>query len=161
MTALAFGELEVRGPWIASQYFNRPGDPAFTADGWFRTGDVVTLDEFGSMEIVDRAKDVIKSGGEWISFITLENVIMGHPAVQQAAVIGIHHSKWDERPLLLVVPKPGTSPTQADILAYYDGKVARWWMPDQVEFVDSLPLTATGKLWKAELKQKYRDRSAG
>ncbi|TDH61570.1 fatty-acid--CoA ligase [Dankookia rubra] len=158
---VAFGELEVRGPWIASQYFNRPGDPAFTADGWFRTGDVVTLDEFGSMEIVDRAKDVIKSGGEWISSITLENVIMGHPAVQQAAVIGIHHSKWDERPLLLVVPKPGTSPTEADILAYFDGKVARWWMPDQVEFVDSLPLTATGKLWKAELKQKYRDRSAG
>ena len=121
----------------------------------------MTVDELGCIEIVDRAKDVIKSGGEWISSITLENVIMGHPAVQQAAVIGIHHSKWDERPLLLVVPKPGATPTQAEILAYYEGKVAKWWMPDQVEFVDSLPLTATGKLWKADLKQKYKDRSAG
>ncbi|MFZ4406184.1 MAG: long-chain fatty acid--CoA ligase [Paracraurococcus sp.] len=158
---VAFGELEVRGPWIASQYFNRPGDAAFTEDGWFRTGDVVTLDEYGSMEIVDRAKDVIKSGGEWISSITLENVILGHPAVGQACVIGIHHSKWDERPLLLVVPKPGTNPTQAEILTYYEGKVAKWWMPDQVEFVDSLPMTATGKLWKADLKAKYKDRSAG
>jgi 3-(methylthio)propionyl---CoA ligase len=157
----AFGELEVRGPWVAKQYFNRPGDPAFTEDGWFRTGDVVTVDALGCIEIVDRAKDVIKSGGEWISSITLENVIMGHPAVQQAAVIGIHHSKWDERPLLLVVPKPGSNPTPAEILAYYEGKVAKWWMPDQVEFVDSLPMTATGKLWKADLKQKYKDRSAG
>ena len=132
---VAFGELEVRGPWVAKQYFNRPGDPAFTDDGWFRTGDVVTVDELGCIEIVDRAKDVIKSGGEWISSITLENLIMGHPAVQQAAVIGIHHSKWDERPLLLVVPKPGATPTAAEILAYYEGKVAKWWMPDQVEFV--------------------------
>ncbi|MDO9710248.1 long-chain fatty acid--CoA ligase [Paracraurococcus lichenis] len=158
---VAFGELEVRGPWVAKQYFNRPGDPAFTGDGWFRTGDVVTVDELGCIEIVDRAKDVIKSGGEWISSITLENLILGHPAVAQAAVIGIHHSKWDERPLLLIVPKPGTSPTPQDILGYYEGKVAKWWIPDQVEFVDSLPLTATGKLWKADLKRTYRDRSAG
>jgi 3-(methylthio)propionyl---CoA ligase len=156
----AFGELEVRGPWIAGAYFNRPGDPAHTEDGWFRTGDVVTVDPLGVMEIVDRAKDVIKSGGEWISSITLENLIMAHPSVQEAAVIGIRHPKWDERPLLLVQPKPGTSPTAEEILAFYEGKVAKWWIPDAVEFVDSLPHTATGKLWKAELKAKYRDRTA-
>jgi fatty-acyl-CoA synthase len=153
----AFGELEVRGPWIAGQYFNRPGDAAFTEDGWFRTGDVVTVDELGCIEIVDRAKDVIKSGGEWISSITLENLIMGHPAVQEAAVIAMAHPKWDERPLLLVQPKPGMSPTAEEILAFYDGKVAKWWIPDAVEFVDSLPHTATGKLWKADLKTRYKD----
>jgi 3-(methylthio)propionyl---CoA ligase len=157
----AFGELEVRGPWIANAYFNRSDDPAFTEDGWFRTGDVVTVDELGSIEIVDRAKDVIKSGGEWISSITLENVIMGHPAVQEAAVIGMRHAKWDERPLLLVVPKPGAAPTAEDILGYYEGKVAKWWVPDAVEFVEELPHTATGKLWKADLKKRYRDRVAG
>jgi 3-(methylthio)propionyl---CoA ligase len=158
---LAFGELEVRGPWIASAYFNREGDPAFTGDGWFRTGDVVTVDPLGCIEIVDRAKDVIKSGGEWISSITLENLVMGHPAVQEAAVIAMPHAKWDERPLLLVVPKPGTTPTAEDILGYYEGKVAKWWIPDAVEFVENLPHTATGKLWKAELKARYRDRPAG
>ncbi len=158
---IAFGELLVRGPWVASAYFNRQGDAAFTADGWFRTGDVVTIDELGNMEIIDRAKDVIKSGGEWISSITLENLIMGHPKVQEAAVIAMHHSKWDERPLLLVQPKPGEQPTAEEILAFYEGKVAKWWIPDAVEFVDQLPHTATGKLWKAELKKSYRDRSAG
>ena len=158
---VAFAELQVRGPWVASAYFNRPGDPAFTEDGWFRTGDVVTVDEFGCMEIVDRAKDVIKSGGEWISSITLENVIMGHPDVAMAAVIGMRHSKWDERPLLLVVPKPGASPTPESILGYYEGKVAKWWIPDQVEFVEKLPMTATGKIWKADLKVTYKDRVAG
>lgn len=155
---VAFGELEVRGPWIAKAYFNRPGDPAHTPDGWFRTGDVVTVDALGVIEIVDRAKDVIKSGGEWISSITLENLIMGHPDVAQAAVIAMHHAKWDERPLLLVVPKPGTSPTAQDILSYYDGKVAKWWIPDAVEFVEALPMTATGKVWKAELKTRFKDR---
>ena len=158
---VAFGELEVRGPWAAAAYFNRPGDAAFTADGWFRTGDVVTMDALGCIEIVDRAKDVIKSGGEWISSITLENLIMGHPAVQEAAVIAIGHPKWDERPLLLVQPKPGMTPTAEEILAYYDGKVAKWWIPDAVEFVDSLPHTATGKLWKADLKTRYQGRVAG
>lgn len=158
---VAFGELEVRGPWVASAYFNRPGDAAFTEDGWFRTGDVVTVDALGCIEIVDRAKDVIKSGGEWISSITLENVIMGHPAVQEAAVIAVAHPKWDERPLLLVQPKPGMTPTAEEILAYYDGKVAKWWVPDAVEFVESLPHTATGKLWKADLKTRYKDRTAG
>ncbi|WP_149538179.1 long-chain-fatty-acid--CoA ligase [Siccirubricoccus phaeus] len=158
---VAFGELEVRGPWVASAYFNRPGDPAHTADGWFRTGDVVTVDALGCMEIVDRAKDVIKSGGEWISSITLENLIMGHPAVAEAAVIPVRHRKWDERPLLLVQPKPGMTPSAEEILAFYEGKVAKWWIPDAVEFVESLPHTATGKLWKAELKQSYRDRVIG
>ncbi|RYI99673.1 MAG: fatty-acid--CoA ligase [Acetobacteraceae bacterium] len=158
---VAFGELEVRGPWAAAAYFNRPDDAAFTADGWFRTGDVVTMDDLGCIEIVDRAKDVIKSGGEWISSITLENLIMGHPAVQEAAVIAIAHPKWDERPLLLVQPKPGMTPSAAEILAYYDGKVAKWWIPDAVEFVESLPHTATGKLWKADLKTRYQGRVAG
>lgn len=157
---VAFGELEVRGPWICGAYFNRPGDPAHTADGWFRTGDVVTVDELGCIEIVDRAKDVIKSGGEWISSIALENLIMGHPEVAGAAVIAMHHPKWDERPLLLIVPKPGTSPTAESILAYYEGRVAKWWIPDAVEFVESLPMTATGKVWKAALKAAYKDRSA-
>ena len=157
---VAFSELEIRGPWIAKAYFNRPDDPAFTEDGCFRTGDVVTVDELGCIEIVDRAKDVIKSGGEWISSITLENLIMGHPAVQEAAVIAMRHPKWDERPLLLVVPKPGTNPTAEEILKFYEGKVAKWWIPDEVEFVESLPHTATGKLWKAELKARYRDRTA-
>jgi fatty-acyl-CoA synthase len=155
---VAFGELEVRGPWIAKAYFNKPGDPAHTPDGWFRTGDVVTVDALGVIEIVDRAKDVIKSGGEWISSIAIENLIMGHPEVAQAAVIAMHHPKWDERPLLLVVPKPGTTPTAEGILSFYEGKVAKWWIPDAVEFVEGLPMTATGKIWKAELKTKFKDR---
>jgi fatty-acyl-CoA synthase len=153
----AFGELEVRGHWVASAYYNNPADPAFTEDGWFRTGDVVTVDELGAVEIVDRAKDVIKSGGEWISSITLENLALAHPDVQLAAAIPVRHPKWDERPLLLVVPKPGTTPTAESVLAVLEGKIARWWMPDRVEFVDSLPMTATGKLWKAELKRQYKN----
>ncbi|MCS6892604.1 MAG: long-chain-fatty-acid--CoA ligase [Rhodovarius sp.] len=152
---IAFGELEVQGHWVASAYFNRPGDPAFTDDGWMRTGDVVTIDPLGCIEIVDRAKDVIKSGGEWISSITLENLALEHPDVALAAVIPVHHPKWDERPLLLVVRKPGTSPSAEEILRIYEGRVAKWWIPDAVEFVDSLPLTATGKLWKAELKKAW------
>jgi len=153
----AFGELLVRGPWCASAYFNRPNDPAFTSNGWFRTGDVCTKDEYGVIEIVDRAKDVIKSGGEWISSITLENLVMGHPMVAEAACLPMPHPKWDERPLLLVVPKPGTSPTQDDILAFYEGKVAKWWIPDEVRFVTELPKTATGKMWKAEIKRRMRE----
>ncbi len=153
----AFGELEVRGHWVASAYYNNPDDPAFSEDGWFRTGDVVRVDELGAIEIVDRAKDVIKSGGEWISSITLENLALAHPDVQLAAAIPVRHPKWDERPLLLVVAKPGTNPTAESVLAVLEGKIARWWMPDRVEFVDSLPMTATGKLWKAELKRQYKD----
>ena len=156
---VAFGELEVQGHWVASGYYNRENDPAVTPDGWFRTGDVVTLDALGTIEIVDRAKDVIKSGGEWISSITLENLALAHPDVAQAAAIPVHHPKWDERPLLLVVRKPGTEPTPESILAVLEGKVAKWWMPDRVEFVETLPLTATGKLWKAELKRQFKDYS--
>jgi 3-(methylthio)propionyl---CoA ligase len=154
---VAFGELEVRGHWVASGYYNVADDPAVTPDGWFRTGDVVTLDSLGVIEIVDRAKDVIKSGGEWISSITLENLALAHPDVALAAAIPVRHPKWDERPLLLVVRKPGTEPTPESILAVLEGKVAKWWMPDRVEFVESLPLTATGKLWKAELKRQFKD----
>ncbi len=153
----AFGELEVQGHWVAASYFNHLDDPAFSADGWFATGDVVTMDALGTIEIVDRAKDVIKSGGEWISSITLENLALAHPDVALAAAIGVHHAKWDERPLLLVVRKPGTDPTPESILAVLEGKVAKWWMPDRVEFVESLPMTATGKLWKAELKRQFKD----
>ena len=156
----AFGELLVRGPWCANAYFNRPNDRAFTEDGWFRTGDVVTKDPLGCIEIVDRAKDVIKSGGEWISSITLENLIMGHPMVAEAAAVPVPHPKWDERPLLLVVPKAGTNPTQADILAFYEGKVAKWWIPDEVRFVQDLPKTATGKMWKAEIKRRMQESGA-
>ena len=154
---VAFGELEMQGHWVASGYYNRESDPAVTPDGWFRTGDVVTLDALGEIEIVDRAKDVIKSGGEWISSITLENLALAHPDVALAAAIPVHHPKWDERPLLLVVRKPGTEPTPESILAVLEGKVAKWWMPDRVEFVESLPMTATGKLWKAELKRQFKD----
>jgi acyl-CoA synthetase (AMP-forming)/AMP-acid ligase II len=154
---VAFGELEVQGHWVAASYFNHPDDPAFSDDGWFSTGDVVTEDALGAVEIVDRAKDVIKSGGEWISSITLENLALAHPDVALAAAIGVAHPKWDERPLLLVVRKPGTEPTPESILAVLEGKVAKWWMPDRVEFVESLPMTATGKLWKAELKRQFKD----
>ena len=153
----AFGELEVQGHWVAGGYFNQESDPAVTDDGWFRTGDVVTLDSLGEIEIVDRAKDVIKSGGEWISSITLENCALAHPDVAMAAAIPVRHPKWDERPLLLVVPKPGTSPTAESVLAVLEGQVAKWWLPDRVEFVETLPLTATGKLWKAELKKQWKD----
>ena len=156
----AFGELLVHGPWCASGYFGRANDPAFTEDGWFRTGDVVTKDALGVIEIVDRAKDVIKSGGEWISSITIENLIMGHPMVAEAACLPMAHPKWDERPLLLVVPKAGTNPTQEDILSFYEGKVAKWWVPDEVRFVAELPKTATGKMWKAEIKRRMRETGA-
>ncbi len=153
----AFGELQVQGHWVARDYFQRPGDAAFTEDGWMRTGDVVTVDALGCIELVDRAKDVIKSGGEWISSITLENIVLAHPDVQLAAVIPAHHPRWDERPLLLVVRKPGAEPTRQSILATYEGRIAKWWVPDAVEFVDSLPMTATGKIWKAELKKQWQD----
>ena len=153
----SFGELLVRGASVAASYFGRDNDPAFTEDGWFRTGDVVTIDESGYIEIVDRAKDVIKSGGEWISSIELENIAVGHPAVQEAAVIAARHPKWDERPLLVVVPKQGQNPTRAELLAWYDGKVAKWWVPDDVVLVEELPHTATGKLLKTELKRRFAD----
>ncbi len=152
----AFGRLLVRGPWIVGSYFKGDGASAFE-DGWFDTGDVATLDPLGYMQIVDRAKDVIKSGGEWVSSIDLENVAVGAPGVAEACVIGVHHPKWDERPLLLVVPKEGAEVTKASVLAYLEGRIAKWWTPDDVLVVPSLPHTATGKLLKTALREQYRD----
>jgi 3-(methylthio)propionyl---CoA ligase len=152
----ASGNLQIRGHWVTSGYFGNPPGSACDAEGWFTTGDVATIDADGNMEITDRSKDVIKSGGEWISSIALENLAVSHPDVAEAAVIGAAHPKWDERPLLLVVPKAGRSLTPEDVLKVYDGKVAKWWLPDAVLVVDELPHTATGKLSKLLLRQKYR-----
>lgn len=154
-----YGELVVRGPWVARAYYNdeAANRSAFTADGWFRTGDVAVIGPDGAMAIVDRAKDVIKSGGEWISSIDLENAAMGHPGVQEAAVIGVPHPKWVERPLLLVVKRPGTDLDRETLLRFLEGEVARWWLPDDILFVDTLPHTATGKLLKTELRKRYLD----
>jgi acyl-CoA synthetase (AMP-forming)/AMP-acid ligase II len=152
----AFGRLKVRGPAVAKGYFRGEGKDAFDREGWFDTGDIATLDADGYMTITDRAKDVIKSGGEWISSIEIENIAVGHPAVAEAAVIGIAHPKWDERPLLIVVLKPGQTATREDILQYLEGKIAKWWMPDDVVFADDIPHTATGKIQKIALRERYR-----
>ncbi len=152
---VAFGNLLVRGPWVASAYFKDEGGDPLVEDGWFPTGDVATLDPNGYMQITDRAKDVIKSGGEWISSIDLENTAMGHPGVAEAAVIGVHHPKWDERPLLIVVRENGADPSPAEILKFLEGKIAKWWMPDDVTFVDELPHTPTGKILKTTLREKF------
>ena len=149
------GNLLVKGPWIASRYYR--DDTAPTVDGWFPTGDVATIDEDGYLRLTDRAKDVIKSGGEWISSIELENIAIGHPGVMEAAVIGVPHAKWDERPLLVVVKKPGAEVTRQALLEFYVGRTAKWWMPDDVVFVDALPHTATGKLSKRALREQFRD----
>jgi fatty-acyl-CoA synthase len=149
------GHLQVRGPWIASQYFRKDEDPAFTADGWFRTGDVATLDSDGYMRITDRAKDVIKSGGEWISSLDIENAAMTHAAVAEAAVIGLAHPKWQERPLLIVKRRPGAAVEAEAILAHLEGRIARWWLPDRIEFVDEIPHGATGKVAKIKLREMF------
>ncbi|HMA32491.1 MAG TPA: AMP-binding protein, partial [Casimicrobiaceae bacterium] len=152
----AAGNVLIKGPWIASGYYRgEGGDPL--VDGWFPTGDVGTLDADGYLEITDRSKDVIKSGGEWISSITLENIAFGHPGVQEAAVIGLRHPKWDERPLLVVVRKPGADVSREALLDYYRDRAARWWIPDDVVFVEELPHTATGKLSKRTLRERFRD----
>jgi fatty-acyl-CoA synthase len=159
-----FGDLMVRGPWVCSAYYGDPAGSACDAEGWFATGDVATVDPDGYMEITDRSKDVIKSGGEWISSITLENIAVSHADVAEAAVVAARHPKWDERPLLLVVPRPGHTVDPASVLQMYEGKVAKWWLPDAVVVVDQLPHTATGKLLKTELRGAYRDyytKSAG
>jgi fatty-acyl-CoA synthase len=152
----AFGDLMVRGYWITSGYFRGEGGGSVDKDGWFKTGDVATLDSDGYMQITDRSKDVIKSGGEWISSIDLENAAVGHPAVQEAAVIGLPHSKWQERPLLLVIRKKGAEVTREDMLKFLESRVAKWWLPDDVVFVDELPHTATGKLQKMTLREKFK-----
>jgi fatty-acyl-CoA synthase len=152
----ASGDVMVRGPWVIRDYFRNDGPSPLSADGWFPTGDVGSIDPDGYLQITDRSKDVIKSGGEWISSIELENVAMGHPAVSEAAVIGVSHPRWNERPLLVVVPRAGASPDRDEILRFYDGKVAKWSIPDDVLFVDELPHTATGKLSKKTLREQYK-----
>ncbi|MFC5569041.1 3-(methylthio)propionyl-CoA ligase [Lysobacter yangpyeongensis] len=149
----AAGELMVRGHWVVAQY-QSGADPC--VDGWFPTGDVSTIDAHGYMQITDRAKDVIKSGGEWIGSIDLENIAMAHPKVAMAACIGVPHPKWDERPLLVVVPRPGETLGREELLRHFDGKVARWWIPDDVVFVDAIPLGATGKMQKNRLREQFR-----
>jgi len=155
---VAYGALQVRGPWICSDYFKLEGaGDSHTEDGWFDTGDVATIDPDGYMAITDRTKDVIKSGGEWISSIEIENTAIGHPAVAEAAVIGVAHPKWTERPLLIVIRAEGQDPSKEEILAWFDGKIAKWWLPDDVVFVDELPHTATGKIKKVELRKQFAD----
>ncbi|MEM8560878.1 MAG: 3-(methylthio)propionyl-CoA ligase [Pseudomonadota bacterium] len=155
---VAFGSLKVRGPWICSSYFKLDGSDAHAEDGWFETGDVATIDSAGFMAITDRTKDVIKSGGEWISSIEVENVATDHPKVAEAAVIGQFHPKWSERPLLIVVRGPdGADLNAEEMLSWFEGKIAKWWTPEAVEFVEELPHTATGKLQKVKLREMYKD----
>lgn len=150
------GDLLVRGHWVVSRYFKEEGE-GHLQDGWFPTGDVAKIDPDGYMQITDRSKDVIKSGGEWIGSIDLENIAMAHPAVAMAACIAAKHPKWDERPLLVVMLKPGVQVTRDELLAFYDGKIAKWWTPDDVAFVDNIPLGATGKMLKHRLREQFKD----
>jgi fatty-acyl-CoA synthase len=157
----SIGDLQVRGPWVIKSYFKgEGGDPLRIDDhgtGWFPTGDVVNIDPDGYMQITDRSKDVIKSGGEWISSIELENIAIAHPAIAEAAAIGIAHPKWDERPIIVAVKRPGQDVSKEELLQFYEGKVAKWWKPDDVVFVKELPHTATGKLSKLTLRQQLKD----
>jgi fatty-acyl-CoA synthase len=150
-----FGRLKVRGHSIARGYFRGEGGDVLDEHGFFDTGDVATLDSDGYMQITDRSKDVIKSGGEWISSIDIENFAVGHPDVLEAAVIGVAHPKWDERPLLVIVPAKGKSPGRDEMLGFLDGKIAKWWMPDDVVFVEEIPLGATGKIDKKLIRQQF------
>jgi fatty-acyl-CoA synthase len=151
------GELEVRGPWVARGYFGGEGADRFTADGWFKTGDVVTFDSEGYLRICDRTKDVIKSGGEWISSVALENALMAHPSVLEAAVFAARHPKWDERPLAAIVLKPGLSATKDQLMAHLAPRFAKFWLPDDLLFVDQIPRTSTGKFFKSKLRELYGD----
>jgi len=153
-----FGRLKVSGPAVSKAYYHVDNN-ILDEDGFFDTGDVATVDEHGYMRITDRSKDVIKSGGEWISSIDLENLAVAHPAVAEAAVIGVHHPKWDERPLLIVQLKQGQNATREDILKFMEGKIAKWWMPDDVAFVDGIPHTATGKILKTALRDQFKSYS--
>jgi fatty-acyl-CoA synthase len=157
------GELEVRGPWVAASYFKNDdaSDPnpsdRFTKDGWFRTGDVCTISEDGYVKLTDRTKDLVKSGGEWISSVDLENALMGHPAVKEAAVIAVPHPKWTERPLAAVVLKEGKSATPDELRAFLESKVAKFQIPDGFVFIDAIPRTSTGKFKKSDLREKFKD----
>ena len=153
------GELQVRGPWVARRYFNFDGpDDRFTDDGWFRTGDIVTIDASGCIELTDRSKDLVKSGGEWISSVALETALMGHPCVAEAAVIAVPHPKWDERPLAVVVLKAGHEATPEELIEFLRPAFAKWWLPDAIEFATEIPRTSVGKFKKSVLRDRYRDR---
>ena len=158
----SMGELEVRGPWIASAYYNRDDcADRFTDDGWFKTGDIVTIEEDGTIQVQDRSKDLIKSGGEWISSVALECALMGHPAVAEAAVIPVAHPKWDERPLAAVVLKPGASATPSELREFLAPQFAKFWLPDAFEFVDAIPRTSAGKFKKSELREMFKGYQLG
>jgi fatty-acyl-CoA synthase len=155
-----YGDLLVKGPWVIREYFPGLGDLVPLrplVDGWFPTGDVATIDAEGYMQITDRSKDVIKSGGEWISSIDIENIAVAHPAVAMAACVGMAHPKWDERPIIVVVKKPGVELSREELLAFYQGKAAKWQIPDDVVFLDSIPLGATGKMQKSKLREVLKD----
>ena len=147
----------MRGPWVTAGYYNDARSAEAFQDGWFRTGDVAAIDADGYVQITDRAKDVIKSGGEWISSLELESAIMAHPQVLEAAVIGLPHDRWQERPLALVVAKPGAPLSREAVLAHLKDRIAKWWMPEDVVFVDALPKTSVGKVAKRELRERFRD----
>ena len=151
-----FGDLYVKGPWVVRGYYREEGGNPLV-NGWFPTGDVGTIDADGYLQITDRSKDVIKSGGEWISSIEIENIAVAHPAVAMAACIGVAHPKWDERPIIAVVKKPGAELTKDELLAFYQGKTAKWQVPDDVVFVDAIPLGATGKMLKTRLREQLKD----
>jgi fatty-acyl-CoA synthase len=152
------GELEVRGPWIAGAYYNRPDAvDRFTDDGWFKTGDIVTIDKDATIQVQDRTKDLIKSGGEWISSVALECALMGHPAVAEAAVIPVKHPKWDERPIAAVVLKAGHSASPAELRAFLAPSFSKFWLPDAFEFVEAIPRTSAGKFKKSALREQFKD----
>jgi fatty-acyl-CoA synthase len=151
----AFGDLLVKGPWVIDQYFKCEGGSPLV-NGWFPTGDVATIDEDGFMQITDRSKDVIKSGGEWISSIDIENIAMSHPGVAMAACIGVLHPKWDERPIVCVVKKPGAQVSRDELIAFFEGKTAKWQIPDDAVFIDAIPLGATGKMLKTKLREQLK-----
>jgi fatty-acyl-CoA synthase len=151
------GEVQVRGPFITGSYHEVANEPEkFTADGWLRTGDVATMDAHGYLRITDRTKDLIKSGGEWISSVDMENLLMAHPAVLEAAVIAVPDAKWTERPLACVVLKQGRKATPEELRAHLSGKFVKWQLPDRFEFLDAIPRTSTGKFWKVKLRERYR-----
>jgi fatty-acyl-CoA synthase len=156
------GELEVRGPWVAAGYYQyESGSDRFTADGWFKTGDIVTIDERATVSIQDRSKDLIKSGGEWISSVALESALMGHPAVAEAAVIPVASAKWGERPLATVVLKGGTTVSAEELRAFLAPKFPKFWLPDAFEFIDAIPRTSAGKFQKMELRARFKDYQVG
>jgi fatty-acyl-CoA synthase len=153
------GEVQVRGPWIAREYYNDPrGASSFTPDGWLRTGDVAAVSPDGYIRLVDRTKDLIKSGGEWISSVELENHLMAHPSVAEAAVIAVSSDRWMERPMACVVLKPGESLSKEDVIEWLRPRVAKWWLPDDVEFIEEVPKTSVGKFSKKDLRERFADR---